>query len=205
MVGPHVKLRAFVVIGGSDKKRSQIMILGNDDPKGLTSVPAWGKPYWQDVFTGLMIVPRGLHEAWTVKSPPNYVERSHALLGMTVDQERVGDVMAAVRAIDPHAKSQGVDSYRVVGRGQSGILGAYAALFEPAIKEVIVIDPPKSHLEGPYFLNVLRVLDVPEALGLLAPLPLTIVGGDQKAFERTAEIYRAAGAADKLTFKKGTP
>jgi hypothetical protein len=28
-----------------------------------------------------------------------------------------------------------------------------AALFEPSIKEVIVIDPPKSHKEGPYFLT----------------------------------------------------
>jgi hypothetical protein len=66
---------------------------------------------------------------------------------------------------------------------------------------VVVIDPPKSHKEGPYFLNVMRVLDVPEALGLLAPTPLTIIGGDDKAFARTAEIYRLAGAADKLKRK----
>ena len=72
---------------------------------------------------------------------------------------------------------------------------------EPSIKEVIVIDPPKSHKEGPYFLNVLRVLDIPEALGLLAPTPLTIIGGNDAAFDRTAEIYRLAGAADKLKRK----
>ena len=82
--------------------------------------------------------------------------------------------------------------------GQAGILAAYAALFEPSIKEVIVIDPPKSHKEGPHFLNVLRVLDIPEALGLLAPTPLTIIGGLDPAFDRTAEIYKLAGAGDKL-------
>jgi hypothetical protein len=85
--------------------------------------------------------------------------------------------------------------------GREGILAAYAALFEPSIKEVIVIDPPKSHKDGPHFLNVLRVLDIPEALGLLAPTPLTIIGGNDPAFDRTAEIYRLAGAADKLTRK----
>ena len=69
------------------------------------------------------------------------------------------------------------------------------------IGNAIVIDPPKSHKEGPHFLHVLRVLDIPEALGLLAPTPLTIIGGLDPAFDRTAEIYRLAGAADKLTRK----
>jgi len=57
----------------------------------------------------------------------------------------------------------------VHGRGQAGILAAYAALFEPSIKEVVIIDPPASHNTGPHFLGVLRVCDIPEALGLLAP------------------------------------
>jgi hypothetical protein len=56
-------------------------------------------------------------------------------------------------------------------------------------------------MEGPHFLGVMRVLDIPEALGLLAPTPLTIVGGEDPAFDRTAEIYRRAGAADKLRRK----
>jgi hypothetical protein len=86
-----------------------------------------------------------------------------------------------------------------------GILAAYAALFEPSIKEVVIIDPPVSHKEGPYFLNVLRVLDIPEALGLLAPnVKLTLINARDPAFERTAEIYRRAGAAEKFVLKKGS-
>jgi hypothetical protein len=45
------------------------------------------------------------------------------------------------------------------------------------------------------------VLDIPEALGLLAPTPLTIIGGKDRAFDRTEEIYRLAGAGDKLVRK----
>ncbi len=136
---------------------------------------------------------------WSEKSPPNYVTRSHVLLGRTIDEGRVRDIIATTKYLEKAAKKKA--NWHLYGWGQSGINCAYAALFEPSIKEVIVIDPPKSHKEGPHFLNVLRVLDIPEALGLLAPTPLTIVGGKDAAFDRTEEIYRLAGAADKLTRK----
>ena len=84
---------------------------------------------------------------------------------------------------------------------QANILAARAALFEPSIEEVVLIDPPASHKQGPHFLNVLRVLDIPEALGLLAPRKLTLINAKHRAFDRTAEIYRIAGAANKLTRK----
>jgi hypothetical protein len=135
---------------------------------------------------------------WSRKSPPNYVERSLALLGQTEDRAKV----AVIDGFAPVMKNQKVNQgIRLGGRGPDGILAAYAALFEPSIKEVIVIDPPKSHKEGPHFLNVMRVLDIPEALGLLAPTPLTIIGGLDPAFDRTAEIYKLAGAGYKLTRK----
>jgi len=57
-------------------------------------------------------------------------------------------------------------------------------------------------MEGPHFLGVLRVLDIPEALGVLAPnVKLTLVGAKDRAFDRTAEIYRRAGAAEKFVRK----
>jgi hypothetical protein len=67
---------------------------------------------------------------------------------------------------------------------------------------MVIIDPSKSHKEGPYFLNVLRVLDISEALGLLAPdVKLTLINARDPAFDRTAEIYRLAGAAEKFVRK----
>lgn len=67
--------------------------------------------------------------------------------------------------------------------------------------DLVIADPPVSHRDGPHFLNVLRVLDIPEALGLLAPdIRLTLVGekAKDKAFDRTAAIYKLAGAEDKF-------
>jgi hypothetical protein len=140
------------------------------------------------------------HNTTAHKDPPNYVPRAHALLGRSADQGSVWDIAATVRHLADTEKE--VTSWKVIGRGQAGILAAYAALFEPAIKEVVVIDPPPSHDQGPIFLNVLRVLDIPEALGLLAPTPLTIVNADKKLSSRVADIYALAGAKDQLHRKQ---
>ncbi|HJZ57796.1 MAG TPA: hypothetical protein VKE74_22745, partial [Gemmataceae bacterium] len=69
------------------------------------------------------------------------------------------------------------------------------------VPEVVILDPPTSHRDGPHFLSVMRVLDIPEALGLLAPdVKLTLVGekAKDKAFDRTAAIYKLAGAEAKF-------
>ena len=141
--------------------------------------------------------PRGINTKWTRKSPPNYVERSHALLGRTVDEGRVWDVIAAFKYLQKEKTAPS----RVIGVGEAGILAAYAALLEPSIPEVVIVNPPVSHRDGPIFLNVLRVLDIPESLGLLAPRPLTLINAKDKAFDRTAEIYRLAGAAERFQRK----
>ena len=70
------------------------------------------------------------------------------------------------------------------------------------------VNPPPSHRPtgegveyGPPLLNVLRVLDIPEALGCLAPRKLTLVGAKDSAFDRTAALYRLAGTAERLERK----
>jgi hypothetical protein len=138
--------------------------------------------------------------AWNRASPPNTVARAHALLGRTVDEGRVWDVAAVARYLD--ANAEGKKSVRLVAVGQTGVIAAYAALFEPSIKEVVIIDPPTSHKDGPIFLNVLRVLDIPEALGLLAPdVKLTLINAKDKAFDRTEELYKLAGWGHKFERK----
>jgi dienelactone hydrolase len=136
--------------------------------------------------------------AWTRDTFPNPVERSLALLGATADSGRVWDVMT----IAGRRAGEGV-RWRAAGRGGAGILAVYAALYQPAIEAVAAVDPPESHRPtvaggayGPALLNVLRVMDIPEAMGCLAPRQLTLINGRQAAFDRTAAIYRLAGAAD---------
>jgi dienelactone hydrolase len=178
--GIEVRVRSFL---GSGTGTRWLLVL--DPAEKPDEVPAWAKELVGSDPV-LLLAPRG---GWTRKNPPNTVERSMALLGMTADSGRVWDVLSVARRSGP---------VRVAGRGAAGVIGVYAALYEPAIVEAAAVDPPASHRDGPHFLNVLRVLDVPDAFGLLAPRPLRLLGAKDAAFERTVEIYRVAGAADAL-------
>lgn len=149
--------------------------------------------------------PRGVGATrWTRKNPPNCVERSHVLLGRTVDTGRVWDIIATARYL--HARYDGAISVYVCGRQGAGVLVAYAALWEPEIAGVTAVNPPASHMEphAPQFLNVLRVCDVPDVLGMLAPRPLAIYEPTADG-EEVARIYSAAGARDKLHIETGGP
>lgn len=143
-------------------------------------------------------IPRGVGQTrWTQKNPPNYVERSHVLLGRTVDAGRVWDIIAMARLL--HAEYADIPLY-VAGEGPGAVLAAYAALLEPDIAGVIALNPPSSHMDAkaPQFLNVLRVCDIPDVFGMLAPRPLTLRGWSGDAPAKVARIYAAAGASDKL-------
>jgi cephalosporin-C deacetylase-like acetyl esterase len=179
------------IVSNEPPRKNPVTLFVLNDGESLSGLPEWAVP----LITGepyAILAPRGVGAtAWTPESA-NYMSRAHLCIGRTIDQGRVWDIAAIARHLN------GDGPIKVAGRGQSGILGAYAALFEPSIREVVVVGPPASHAEGPAFLNVLRVLDVPEALGLLAPRTLTLVNAGDATFDRTRAIYECAGAGYNL-------
>lgn len=182
--------------GAKGGKAGTILILAPGAT--ATTPPEWTKPYL-DRGPAYLVEPRGTTRfVWPKKSPPNTIERSLVLLGTTVDQGRVWDLAATARWIADNDKDR---AWTIVGRGERGVLGLYAALFEPSIAGVELVEPTSSHLQGPHFLSVLRVLDIPDAAGLLAPRPLRIRGAGD-AFARTAALYRAAGADAQATIDR---
>jgi dienelactone hydrolase len=186
---PGISTWLFDAGGGST-----LFVMRPNDKKSHLEWNQWMAKTFPDDFPWIY-GPRGVVEPlWTNPSPPNLLERRLILVGRTIDQQRTLDVLGTVRGFEKEPIR------KLMGSGPAGIWAAYAALFEPSVKEVVLIDPPTSHKDGPHYPSVLRVIDIPEALGLLAPRPLTIIGNDP-AFDRTAEIYRLAGAADKLTRK----
>jgi cephalosporin-C deacetylase-like acetyl esterase len=181
---------------GKGDARWLIVLNPEEDAKQL---PDWARRVVGEDSV-LLLSPRGTGPGgWTRDKFPNPIERSMALLGGTVEGGRVWDVMTIVgRRAEPAR-------WRAAGRGRAGVLAVYAALYQPAIEAVVAVDPPASHrprmageVFGPPLLNVLRVLDIPEAMGCLAPRRLTLLGATDAAFERAAAIYRLAGAADRF-------
>ncbi len=136
-------------------------------PMGVGPVP-WEKSFWKDTLKNAMHV------------------------GQTVDSMRLAHVMEGVAEL---RRQPAVDPKKitVLGIGDSGALGLYAAILDPEIAQVILIKPPESHAQGPVFLNVMRYTDLPEAAALIAPRPLVFYERVPPAYGYTRGVYRLYG------------
>jgi cephalosporin-C deacetylase-like acetyl esterase len=177
----------FPGAGNKPAGKRWLVVLGPDESLEI-------KPDWLVKMAGgdavLLVAPRGTGPTRWQDPVPYTIQRSLALLGRTVDSGRLEDVLVTAASV-VHGDSAA--KWIIAGNGQAGVIAAYAALLDPRLAEIVVVNPTTSHHEGPIFLNVLRVLDVPEALGLLAPRPLTLHTPQPAAFARTASLYGVAG------------
>lgn len=198
-----IELRLRYPAGKSAAGKSVLLALLNEDEAGTT--PSWLEEVSAEGRLVVFCEPRGIGATkWTRKNPPNYVERSHALLGRTVDAGRVWDTIAAARYLAVASAADGKQPpVFVAGKGASAVIAAYAAALDERISGATLVSPAATHMAdgAPQLLNVLRVCDIPDALGLLAPRPLTLVGADAAAFSKTKSAYGAAQAAERLTFR----
>jgi hypothetical protein len=163
---PHVPLRLFVARSGDEKKPERITLRVLDErgweamQRGLSLPPdealAW-------------IAPRGFGPAaWTGdEKVQTQIRRRFMLLGQTLDGMRVWDARRAIQAL---RSIDGLADAPLTVRGERETAGIalYAALFEPGVAALELHDLPASHRDGPDFLNVLRGLDLPQAVAMAA-------------------------------------
>jgi dienelactone hydrolase len=151
---PHVKLP--IVVSAADKRALKVTLFVADQ---LPEKPASSGAGAVSVF----FAPRGLgSDSWSGDPKKQaQIRRRFMLLGQTLDSMRVWDIRQAIRAVRaryPFAE------LRLEGRGTQGINLLYASLFESGISGMVLHDLPASHGQGPDYLNVLRVMDIPVAL-----------------------------------------
>jgi hypothetical protein len=174
--------------GNPDAAKTLLLHVANDAPDAVASNDAASA-----IFT---LEPRGIGATrWTTRNPPNYVERSHYLLGRTIDSGRVWDIIGVSRFLKEKYPGKRL---LVEGSGRAGVLAVFSSLLEDDIDGVVLGKIPSSLMDAsaPALLNSLRVADIPDFIGMLAPRPL--VNSKQNAFEKSREIYRAAGAQDNF-------
>ncbi|HOX55866.1 MAG TPA: acetylxylan esterase [Candidatus Paceibacterota bacterium] len=164
-------------------KRPEKVLLTVLDAEGWTNSPArwlWlggGTPEAQaslrrEMQAGKLALaffaPREVEPArWQAeKKRANQVRRRYMLLGQTLDGMRVWDIQCAARALKalPEFKQTPLC---LRANKQMGVNAAYAALFEPGIEKLELKELPASQNEGPDYLNVLKVGDLPQVLELL--------------------------------------
>ena len=111
--------------------------------------------------------PRGIGPtAWSADERKHtQIRRRFMLLGQTLDGMRVWDVRRAIQAIRT-IDSLSETPIRLRGKQNMAGIVLYASLFEPEIVRLDLRHLPSSHRDGPTFLNVLRYLDMPQAVAM---------------------------------------
>jgi hypothetical protein len=116
-----------------------------------------------------LITPRGIGRTFWYDGPDKeiHIQRRFMLLGQTSDSMRVWDTRRALQTL---RSIRGIEKVPVVlhaGNYMTGI-ALYSALFEPHVKGLVLMEPSRSHRDGPDFLNVMRVLDLPQTVAMIA-------------------------------------
>jgi hypothetical protein len=145
-----------------------------------------------------VVAPRGVGPTrWATPGTPvdTHIRRRFALLGQTLDGQRVWDVRRAVQALHGLSELQGVPLW-LQGKGEAAAIVLYAALFEPGVARLDLWHPPPGHRQGPIFFEVLRTLDLPQAVALSFPRQMRLYVKDEeeaKAWEWPLQLQRALG------------
>jgi cephalosporin-C deacetylase-like acetyl esterase len=199
-IAPHEEITLRVLLRKPKEligKASAILYVASDgdDPSYLSgllgSVQRTGKS------VQVVVYPRGVGDIGWDHTFWKATLRNAMHVGQSIDSMRLIDVLQAYRALAEHPN---VDAERitVAGKGVAGAIAMYAAILEPRIQQVLLIDPPSSHIEGPIFLGVLRHTDLPEAAALLAPRRLNFYSPMPPAYAYTRDVYALAGKRQNL-------
>jgi dienelactone hydrolase len=179
---PQVE-RSLVVVQDRKVKKPERLLLTVLDTAAWTNSPAkwlWLGGATPEDCTGLrqemqaqkaalaFFAPRGVEPpAKPVDAKKaRHLLRRYMLLGETLDSMRVWDIRCAAEALKALPEFNKTPLC-VRAQGEMGVNAAYAALFEPQIQKLDLERLPRSHAQGPDYLNVLKVGDIPQMLEFL--------------------------------------
>jgi dienelactone hydrolase len=147
-------------LAGDDKNKPEA------NPTGLAD---WKRQLESGRKPLAFVAPRGVGlTAWTSdEKKRTQIRRRFMLLGQTLDGMRVWDIRRSVQAVH-FVREADTAQVELRASGTMGVNALYAALFEPGVKRLDLTQLPKSHREGPDYLNVLKVVDIPQVLDLAA-------------------------------------
>jgi hypothetical protein len=144
--------------------------IGFPDPRGMEN--AFKNLKWKLGTANLLqayVAPRGMGlDTWAGNEKKQVqIRRRFMLLGQTLDAMRVWDVRRALQALrQVTARIEGPIDLQA--ENFSACYALYASLFEPHLRRLDLRNVPGSHSQGPDYLNVLRVTDIPQAAAMAA-------------------------------------
>ncbi len=95
------------------------------------------------------------------------IYRRYPLLGQTFQGMQVYDARRAIHAMRVIEQTSKTPLWLQAENQMAGV-ALYASLFEEHITRIDLTNLPKSHVDGPHLLNVLKTLDIPTTLAMAA-------------------------------------
>ncbi len=146
--------------------------------------------------------PRGIGpSAWnTSGTRATHIRRRFMLLGQTLDGMLAYDVRRAVQSL---RKVGGLEDAKFIVSGERAMAVnvLYAALFEPKVSELRLHRLPHSHEREPDYLNVLRVLDVPQAVAMASENAKVVLDvNDDSKWNYPREVAERLGWSERMVF-----
>ncbi|HUQ90299.1 MAG TPA: acetylxylan esterase [Bryobacteraceae bacterium] len=97
----------------------------------------------------------------------HHMRRQAMVAGTTIESMQVYEIL---RSLELLRSLPAVDPARItiLGKGEMGVNGMYAALLDGKVQRVILNSPSGSHQYGPHYLGILRYTDIAETARLFA-------------------------------------
>lgn len=225
----HVPLKLFVVMPETTKipQQVELAVLNQSEwdtwlkelasvfpgMESTTPLSAQGEKLFQELRKNVLenqtaiayFTPRGVGlDAWNpAERKQTQIRRRFYLLGQSLEGMQIWDVRRAIQELQAQPEFSKSD-LRLTGTGKAAALCLYASLFEKNISELDLTGMPASHQNGPALLNVLRFLDLPQALAMAASRSrVKLIQANPKDWAYTSQVGQKMGWDEKqLQIKK---
>jgi hypothetical protein len=169
-----VRLSAFVISGPSAPPQDQIENHPSRTSHARITLRGWTST------TRPEAVDKQDSGSWPPKLDPS-LRRRFALIGQTLDGQRVWDFRRGIQAIKRIDRLKDAQ-IELVADETTAHLALWAAVFEPEVESLTIVgDLPADFPERPAFLGLDRVLTNAQALALLYPRPVILPAGTDPA------------------------
>ncbi len=178
---PHVPLQLHLLIHGKpNPDRINLLIVDHDEWQDRQSLLDTRGPaaFVEQVPSGTALAwfaPRGIGpNQWSGDDRKQVqIRRRFMLLGQTLDGMRVWDILNAVHALNVgRLRDVPIELHASGPMAANALL---ASLFLPQVRQARLPGLPDSFLSAPDYLNILQVLDIPDALQLAQARGVVVV------------------------------
>lgn len=186
-----------VRIVSSPNEKPQRMVIQLVEPGDATSA---------EPVANSMVVLLTMRGGWAGDAKKQiHLRRRFMLLGTTLDTMRVWDIVKAVEAVRAAAQEDGISAsmpVRIEAEGDHAVNALYASLFTQ-VDELALTKLPKSHMTGPDYLNVLRILDIPQTVAMASErCRVELRGANESDWQFALQTARACGFSGNVVISK---